>query len=165
MIKLCSPAIIYLLFSITQIIIDTINKNYNTAFMKIIVTIMVTILLYILCERGLNVISWIIVFIPFILMTVIVSMLLYVFGLDASSGTINYDCKDKYPDTVKIDSQGNIIIYNPYYNPLVNPVRYNPPNIIVPKPPTEKTTVKNTNTNTVIINNPPRFSTDRTYRS
>ena len=86
MINLCAPAIIYLIFSITQILIDTFKGLYNTAFMKVIVTVMVTLLLNILCERGLNVVSWIIVFIPFILMTVIVSMLLYVFGLDAATG-------------------------------------------------------------------------------
>ena len=83
---LCAPAIIYLLFSITQIILDTYKGLYNTVGMKIIVTVMVTLLLNILCERGLGVVSWIIVFIPFILMTVIVSMLLYVFGLDVATG-------------------------------------------------------------------------------
>ena len=91
MLNLCAPAIIYLIFSITQILIDTFKGLYNTAFMKVIVTIMVTILLNILCERGLSVVSWIIVFIPFILMTVIVSMLLYIFGLDAATGTLNYN--------------------------------------------------------------------------
>ena len=39
-----------------------------------------------MCERGLNVISWIIVFIPFILMTYITAVLLYVFGLDPNGG-------------------------------------------------------------------------------
>ena len=74
--QLCAPAIIYLIFSIVQILIDTFKGLYNTALMKVIVMIMVTFLLQILCNRGLNVISWIIVFIPFILMTVIVSLLL-----------------------------------------------------------------------------------------
>jgi hypothetical protein len=130
--KLCAPAIIYLLFSITQMLIDTYKGLYNTVGMKAIVTIMVTLLLNILCERGLGVISWIIVFIPFILMTVIVSMLLYVFGLDVASGTIN---KKQDITNVKVDENGNIIIYDPYYNALVNPVYYKQPNIIVPKPP------------------------------
>jgi hypothetical protein len=112
-------------------LIDTYKGLYNTVGMKAIVTIMVTLLLNILCERGLSVISWIIVFVPFILMTVIVSMLLYVFGLDVASGTIN-----KNPDiaNVTVDEKGNIIIYDPYYNPLVNPVYYKRPNVIVPKP-------------------------------
>ena len=43
--------------------------------------------------NGLDVVSWLIVFIPFILMTVIVSMLLVMFGLDPSTGklAIAYD--------------------------------------------------------------------------
>ena len=129
--KLCAPAIIYLLFSITQMLIDAYKGLYNTVGMKAIVTIMVTLLLNILCERGLGVISWIIVFVPFILMTVIVSMLLYVFGLDVASGTVN---KKQDITNVTVDEKGNIIIYDPYYNPLVNPVYYKRPNVIVPKP-------------------------------
>ena len=48
MLNLCPPAIIYLIFSITQILIDTFKGLYNTAFMKVIVTITVTLLLNIL---------------------------------------------------------------------------------------------------------------------
>ena len=148
MINLCPPAIIYLIFSITQILIDTYKGLYNTAFMKVIVTIMVTLLLNILCEKGLNVVSWIIVFIPFILMTVIVSMLLYVFGLDVATGKLNYSC-DASNNTVKcgnnitIDALGNIIIYDPEYNSSTNPVYYQSPNIIVPNPNANNVVVKN----------------------
>ena len=141
MINLCAPAIIYLIFSITQILIDTFKGLYNTAFMKVIVTIMVTLLLNILCEQGLSTVSWIIVFTPFILMTVIVSMLLYVFGLDAATGTLNYGCdasnnqtQPNYGNGITVDSQGNIVIYDPEYNSSVNPVYYQSPNIIVPNP-------------------------------
>ena len=130
MINLCAPAIIYLIFSITQILIDLFKGLYNTAFMKVIVAAMVTLLLNILCEKGLSVVSWIIVFIPFILMTVIVSMLLYVFGLDVSTGKI----KTNYGNEVKFDSSGNVIIYDPEYNPTLKPVYYQSPNIIVPNP-------------------------------
>lgn len=84
--SICSPALIYLIFSTTQIIIDTIKGMYNLAFMKFWVTIIFTLLLNTLCQRGLGVISWFIVFIPFILMTVVVSMLLLMFGLDPITG-------------------------------------------------------------------------------
>lgn len=142
MINLCAPAIIYLIFSITQILIDTFKGLYNTAFIKVIVTIMVTLLLNILCEQGLSVVSWIIVFIPFILMTVVVSMLLYVFGLDAATGTLNYNCdasnnavnNSNCGNGITIDALGNIIIYDPEYNSNINPVYYQSPNIIVPNP-------------------------------
>ena len=133
--QLCAPAIIYLIFSITQILIDTYNGLYNTAFMKFIVMVMVTFLLQILCQRGLNIISWIIVFVPFILMTVIVSLLLYFFGLNATTGSFNYTCKNSGDDSnIQKDSQGNILVYDPDYNPRTNPVYYQSPNIVIPNP-------------------------------
>ena len=134
--ELCAPAIIYLIFSICQILIDTFKGMYNTALIKFFVTFLITYLLQILCERGLNVISWIIVFIPFILMSVIVTMLLYMFGLNPSTGTISYSCPEN--KNIHTDPQGNIIIYDPYYDAKNNPVYYNSPNIIVPKPPIQK---------------------------
>jgi hypothetical protein len=137
MINLCAPAIIYLIFSGTQILIDTLNGLYNTALMKVIVMVTVTILLNILCQQGLSVVSWVIVFIPFVLMTVIVSMLLYVFGLDVASGKLNYKCEDKNincGNDISLDPAGNIIIYDPEYNSNQNPVYYQSPNIIIPNP-------------------------------
>ena len=89
--SLCAPAILYVAFSITQIIIDIFKNMYNTAFLKFIVMIIFTIVLNILCERGLGVVSWFIVFIPFITMTIITSLLLFVFGLSPSSGSLNYN--------------------------------------------------------------------------
>jgi len=137
MLNLCPPAIIYVIFSITQILIDIFKGLYNTAFMKGIVMIMVTLLLNILCQQGYSVVSWVIVFIPFILMTVIVSMLLYIFGLDAATGTLNTTCDSNTSscgDSVTVDASGNIIIYDPEYNSTLHPVYYQSPNIIVPNP-------------------------------
>ena len=88
--KLCSPALLYLVFSLTQIIIDIFKNMYNTAFFKFIVMILFTLGLNILCQRGLGVISWFIVFVPFIMMTVITTLLLFVFGLSPSQGKLNY---------------------------------------------------------------------------
>ena len=92
MLDLCAPALIYVAFSLTQIIIDTFKGLYNTAFLKIIVMIIITILLNTLCETGMGIISWMIVFIPFIFMSIIVAILLYVFGLDPSTGKLNIEC-------------------------------------------------------------------------
>ena len=84
--EICAPALIYLVFSITQIVIDTYKGMYNIAFIKLWVALIFTILLNFLCNKGLGIISWIIVFIPFILMTVIVTLLLLMFGLDPLTG-------------------------------------------------------------------------------
>jgi predicted RNA methylase len=157
MINLCPPAIIYLIFSATQILIDLFKGLYNTAFVKCIVMIMVTLLLNILCEKGLNVVSWIIVFIPFMLMTVIVSIILYIFGLDIATGNLNKN----YKDGISEDSMGNIIIYDPYYNSKNNPVYFHSPNLIVPNPHNNYNPQSNT-TYPVII---PSGSTSPAYQS
>jgi hypothetical protein len=86
--SICTPALIYLVFSIVQILVDTGKGLYNTAFLKLFVTFIFTIFLNYLCEKGLGIVSWIIVFIPFILMSIIISMLLLMLGLDPSTGKL-----------------------------------------------------------------------------
>ena len=86
--NLCAPALIYLMYGFIQVIMDSYNQLYNTATMKFITTFIFTLLLNVLCKRGLGVISWMIVFIPFVLMTLIVSILLIIFGLDPGTGKL-----------------------------------------------------------------------------
>lgn len=111
MLKLCPPALIYVVFSIAQIIIDTLKGLYNTAFMKLVVAILITFLLNALCQGGLGVISWIIVFIPFILMTFIVAMLLYIFGMNATIGAAKPMKADQ-----NSTSKSQTVNFFPYYS-------------------------------------------------
>lgn len=104
MLELCAPALIYIAFSLTQVIIDIFKGLYNTAFFKFIVMIVITFLLNALCRSGMSIISWIIVFIPFIFMSVIVTILLYVFGLDAATGKLKFKC-----DNNNTKKTGNLI--------------------------------------------------------
>jgi hypothetical protein len=113
MIELCAPALIYIAFSLTQVIIDTFKGLYNTAFFKFIVMIVITFLLNALCQSGMSVVSWIIVFIPFIFMSVIVTILLYVFGLDAATGQLNFKC-----DGDNTKKTGNLIYSSEYKQPI-----------------------------------------------
>tara|TARA_B000000475_G_scaffold224158_1_gene187898 strand:- start:432 stop:1358 length:927 start_codon:yes stop_codon:yes gene_type:complete len=96
--NLCPPALIYLLFSITQVVIDTVKGLYNTALVKVWVAFVFTILLNYLCNLGLGIISWLIVFIPFLLMTLVVAILLLMFGLDPSTGKLKITDPNKIPD-------------------------------------------------------------------
>lgn len=88
--NLCAPAILYLGFSLTQILIDIFRQMYNVAIMKSVVTIVFTGILNILCARGLGIVSWFLVFIPFISMTIVTAILLYVFGLSPITGKLDY---------------------------------------------------------------------------
>ena len=125
--NICLPTLVYIFFSTTKIIIDIYNKSYDDIFVKMIIIILISTLLNILCDRGYELVAWLIVFIPFMLMSIIVGLLVYYFGLNTQTGDINY----KY---IKTDNLGNMLIYNPNYNPIKNPVYYNSPNIVIPNP-------------------------------
>ena len=105
---LCPPALIYLMFSITQIVIDTFQHKYNLAMMKLWVSFVITILMQFLCKSGLGIISWLLVFLPFILMSLIVGILLAVFGLDPRTGKLILDEKDKTPSPSSISSKHHL---------------------------------------------------------
>lgn len=124
MLKLCAPALIYVAFSLTQIVIDTFKGLYNTAFFKVIVMIIITILLNSLCQAGMGVISWIIVFVPFIFMSVIVAILLYVFGLDPATGKLNIKCDNCDTNTNTNTTQGGNLIYVSTPKPSKKNVKY-----------------------------------------
>lgn len=103
--ELCSPSLLYLGFSLIQIIIDIIKNMYNTALLKFVIMIIFTLLLNILCNNGLTIVAWILVFVPFIMMTVITSLLLYVFGLSPYNGKLEYS--DKI-----VNDDRNLRLYN-----------------------------------------------------
>lgn len=79
--KSCSPVLLYITFSIIHIMIDIFKDMYNTALVKFVVMIVFASVLNILCERGLGIVSWMFVFIPFISMTIITAILLVNLGL------------------------------------------------------------------------------------
>ena len=98
---LCAPALLYLILCSIQIILDFISGLYNTALIKIGVTIVMTIVLNILCEIDLGIISWIIVLIPFLFMTIIASIILVALGLNQSSGLVTNTNTSTSTTTVK----------------------------------------------------------------
>ena len=93
---ICPPALIYLVFTLTQVIIDIYKKFYNVAITKSIQMIIFTLLLNILCKRGMSYLSWIIVLIPFIFMGFMTALILYIFNLNDKETSIvdDADCKD-----------------------------------------------------------------------
>jgi hypothetical protein len=84
--KLCMPALIYLIYIVVHISIDTYYGLYNMAFVKIWVGIIVTLLLNIMCDNNMSFFAWLIISIPFILMTIIAVLVLYTLGLDPATG-------------------------------------------------------------------------------
>ncbi len=122
--KLCAPAVIYMVFSLVQIIIDLFKGLYNQSFFKFCVMIVFTFLLNGLCAGGLGIVSWMLVFIPFILMSLITAILLFVFGLDPSTGklTVNGNSTSNSSSTsttkyVYVDPRQRTVYEDEDYNP------------------------------------------------
>lgn len=83
---LCMPALIFLIFSVTHVIVDMYKENYDKAVLEFFIAAIFTLLLNLLCRQGLGVVSWLIVSIPFLLMTTIAGILLYSFKVNPSTG-------------------------------------------------------------------------------
>ena len=86
--SICPPAFIYLVFSVIEVIMDTSIGLYNTALIKFVISILMTYALDLLCKNNLGVVAWIFVFIPFILKTIVVAILLLGLGLSPSQGSL-----------------------------------------------------------------------------
>jgi hypothetical protein len=85
---ICTPAIIYLVFGIIQILVDLNKGLNNTAFVKFVVVVFFTTLLNLFCSLGLELVSWVIVILPFIFTGFVVASVLYRLGLDTSNGNV-----------------------------------------------------------------------------
>lgn len=86
--NICTPALIYLIFALSQIIIDTYKRAYNIAFVKFIQMVVFTLMLNLLCARNLTWISWLIIAVPFLFMGFMSILLLYVLKLDGRSSEV-----------------------------------------------------------------------------
>lgn len=100
--NICTPALIYLIFALSQIIIDTYKRAYNIAFVKFIQMVVFTLMLNLLCARNLTWVSWLIIAIPFLFMGFMTILLLYVLKLDnRDSEVIEEDEKSDISEETK----------------------------------------------------------------
>ena len=83
--RLCSPAVLYIGFSLIYIVIDIFSKEYVEAGVKFLIMIAMTALLNFLCDNGLKITAYFIVFLPLMFMFYLSGLLIYIFGLPAYS--------------------------------------------------------------------------------
>lgn len=83
---LCMPALIFLIYSVSNVIVEMYKEQYDKALVDFFLGAIFTLLLNLLCRQGLGIISWLIVSIPFLLMSTIAGILVYSFKVDPSSG-------------------------------------------------------------------------------
>jgi hypothetical protein len=99
--KICSPALLYLAFSMVQITVDLFQGEYETSLLKFIIMFIFTAVLNILCLNGYTKFVWFIVIIPIILLTYISSILFYIFGIrpGKTSVTVQKNQNEQNPPT------------------------------------------------------------------
>ena len=78
--KLCPQALIYLVFSLVHVITALSEGQVKIAGVKFIVMVLFTSLIDTLCKNNLSSVAWFLVFMPFILMTLLTTLLLLAFG-------------------------------------------------------------------------------------
>jgi hypothetical protein len=133
---ICTPVLLYVILCSIQIILDFTQGLYNTAFIKLLVTIVMTVVLNVLCQLDLGIISWIIVLIPFLFMTIIASVIL----VTKTTGTTN---TEEIPPPPPIDTP-EIIYTSPPLSPWLLP---NASEELPQESTTTNITSNNTNTN------------------
>jgi len=79
--SLCPPALLYLLYSIIHIALDTSLGLYATALIKLVMALAGVVILDALCSVELGIVSWAIVATPFIIVALASSISLGL-GLD-----------------------------------------------------------------------------------
>ena len=121
--KLCMPALIYLIFMVMHISIDVYYKLYNMVLIKIGIGTIGTLLLNVLCENNMSIVSWLIVFIPFIMMTIIAVFILMMLGLDPATGKSNIKITNDPPKSPPSIYATPIAVNTSYYGILANSIR------------------------------------------
>ena len=76
----CSPAIVYLVFSMVHVLMSLFDGDTKGAFLQTLMGLLITLLLQFLCMNGLSILSWIIAFLPLIFYTYMVVLLYSIFG-------------------------------------------------------------------------------------
>lgn len=101
--QICPPALIYVIYMTIQVVLDIFQGFYNRSIVKIILLFLIGAGLNMLCKNGYFVLAWILVFVPFVLMSLVVVTILYLLKKKETSGDVKTE-KDKQ------DNQAPIII-------------------------------------------------------
>ena len=91
---LCPPAIVFIVFTLIHIIMELYDYRYKRALLKTILAVLVVCLLEALCLSNMEIISWVIVFMPLIIYSYMTLVIYFVFGLNPSEKMKRYEVKN-----------------------------------------------------------------------
>jgi hypothetical protein len=107
-IQICPPALIFVIYMTIQVVIDIFQGFYNRSFVKIVLLFLIGGGLNVLCENGYTIVAWVLVFVPFVLMSLVVVLILFLLKKKETSGDVKTK-KDKEENQAPV-----IVIPNNY---------------------------------------------------
>jgi hypothetical protein len=91
--QLCPPSMIFIVLLFVHLIMEIYDNHLRLAFAKMIIGILIGILLNVLCIIDLDVIAWIIVFLPLIIYTYMTLIIYFAFGTTPEITMKRYEIK------------------------------------------------------------------------
>lgn len=108
--QICPPALIFVIYMAIQVVIDIFQGYFNTAIVKIVILFIFGAGLNMLCQEGFTVVAWVLIFIPFVLMSLIVVIILYMLDKKETVGNVENeeDRKKHHPPVIVLPNNYSI---------------------------------------------------------
>jgi hypothetical protein len=90
---LCVPAVLFIMFLLFEVIFALYREEYQLAFVKFVCYFIVVLFLQLLCVSNMEIVSWIIVFLPLIIYSYVTLVLYFVFGTNPEPALKQYEVK------------------------------------------------------------------------
>jgi hypothetical protein len=90
---LCTPALLFVMIMIFHLLFELYDKNYNMALVKVVASVFMILFLQLLCVVHMEIIGWLIVFLPLIIYTYMTVILFFVFGTHPEEAVRRFEIK------------------------------------------------------------------------
>lgn len=91
--SLCTPAILFVMLMMFHVIFELFDEHYSMALIKFICSIIMIVFLQLLCVANMEIIAWVIVFLPLIIYSYMTLLLFFVFGTNPSTAIKKFEIK------------------------------------------------------------------------
>jgi len=91
--RLCTPAVLFVMIMMFHVIFELYDEDYSMALLKFFCSIILIVFLQLLCSAQMEIIAWVIVFIPLIIYTYMTFLLFFVFGTNPNAAIKQFEIK------------------------------------------------------------------------
>jgi hypothetical protein len=91
--NLCTPSVLFVMIMMFHVIFELYDEHYSMALVKFMCSIVMIVFLQLLCSAHMEIIAWIIVFVPIIIYTYMTLLLFFVFGTNPAPAIKQFEVK------------------------------------------------------------------------